>query len=202
MVPQVAGTLQAPLRVLTRLPLSGESAHQGSPQLHQPLWIRSAHGPEAAGHTNWLCCAHARGIPTMCSQMVLPALSAECQLLAELRMHQLHQPSQPILGLLVDPTNMSLYLPVARSSFQYRAVTRPVRDVEKTMDTLDIIFAYMRQFEAEIPLSPHDVQGSTLRLITGRVSATEACLDQVSAQLEEVTARLEWVPGQLEELKK
>ena len=137
----------------------------------------------------------------MCSQMVLPALSAECQLLAELRMHQLNQPSQPILGLLVDPTNMSLYLPVARRSFQYRAVTRSVRDFEKAMDMLDIIFAYMRQFEAEIPLSPHDVQGSTLRLITGRISATEARLDQVSAQLEEVTARLERVTRQLEELK-
>ena len=106
-----------------------------------------------------------------------------------------------ILGLLVDPTNMSLYLPVARRSFQYRAVTRSVRDFEKAMDMLDIIFAYMRQFEAEIPLSPHDVQGSTLRLITGRISATEARLDQVSAQLEEVTARLERVTRQLEELK-
>ena len=72
-------------------------------------------------------------------------MSGECQLLAELRMLQQRQPQHPVLGLLVNPTMMSVYIPkpAQRTEYQYAVVNRDVRDLEMVLHTIDIVFGHL-----------------------------------------------------------
>ena len=51
----------------------------------------------------------------------------------------------PVLGLLVNPTMMSVYIPkpAQRTEYQYVVVNRDVRDLEMVPDTIDIVFGHL-----------------------------------------------------------
>ena len=127
----------------------------------------------------------------------------EFQLLAELRMLQLSQPRQKVVGVLVNPSMMCIYMPnsARKSDFKYNYVTRDIRDLESVLDGLGIIFGYLTSNSVPPPIDAAPSLPQQLQRMFQEFSMdVTARLDEFSGRLDEFSGRLDAVE-ELEEAR-
>ena len=117
----------------------------------------------------------------------------EFQLLAELRMLQ---PRQKVVGVLVNPSMMFIYMPnsTRKSDFKYNYVTRDIRDLESVLDGLGIIFEYLTSNSVPPPIDAAPSLPQLLQTMFQEFSLDVTTrLDEFSGRQDEFSARLDAV---------
>ena len=124
----------------------------------------------------------------------------EFQLLAELRMLQLSQPCQKVVGVLVNPSMMFIYMPnsTRKSDFKYNYVTRDIRDLESVLDGLGIIFEYLTSNSVPPPIDAAPSLPQQLQTMFQEFSLDVTTrLDEFSGRQDKFMDRLKDVSGQV-----
>ena len=88
---------------------------------------------------------------------VVPRNSANLQLVAELRMRQRRTPKSGIVGLLVDPSRMYLYLPQLKGDKygqNYSVKSKNVANFGTVLRLLSTAFAHIRVYSGKTALPP------------------------------------------------
>ena len=91
------------------------------------------------------------------------SIPGENQLIAELKAVQQRQARQSIVGLLMNPTTIYIYLPrsTRKGTFKFELVKKDVRDFDEVLAALDIVFGFL--VEVGTPSRPSTPEGGEIR---------------------------------------
>jgi hypothetical protein len=122
------------------------------------------------------------GTKLLCAEVKLglQRVPAECQLLAGLRMFQGRQPNKPILGLLLNPVEVVLYVPQGKRGgvCTYHTITRSVRNFKAVVELFDTAFGFIHHFHsAKLPVVQQGNEMAVLERLT-RLEENSAAMSQ------------------------
>ena len=102
--------------------------------------------------------------------------AAECQLMAEMEMIQLHQSGESVLGLLVPTSNR----------LQFTCITRNLNSLGEVLWLMDVAFGCIREWDRNPRLLQHHVKESApygAEVILARLSKVEDKVDKIAEQV-------------------
>ena len=112
----------------------------------------------------------------------------EPQLIAELRMFQQLQPKNPILGVLITPAMIRLYIRLfgRKSEFCYSTISRDVQDLEAVLECLDVAFGFLSRPHSATLMPAH-----TPLNVQEQIAELQEQMSKMALQLEKLSLQVE-----------